>query len=845
MKHSRHPQNIGLLMLVMLLLTGLFHSTVSGQHPEVSWNSGEIQKTIGNGSEANSSEVQFTVSHPMSSMVVRPNTPIQPYISVEPSIFPHLEPGTTYSVRIVYHLPQRSREGVHVGSIRLHTQKAGPIRNDLKVTIRVEFGGAQPSPDVLTLSRETLALITSASDDNRSLVFSQQNAETNAVRPGRLLALPPASHIPNGFFGRVTATTDSAGGFVVHTVPASFTEAFSRASINFERSLDDGPSLQVAVLERGASMVAASGRTAADSGFTVALDDLILYDDGNGGTITVDGSVTLNPRLQFSLDIEDSTLNQLAFTIGLDESSELNVNSSVELLSLEAEREFGSYRWQPIVVWVGWVPLVFVPEATFVARADGTASVGITTGVTQAAASRIGFGFSNGSWSSIHDLSTSFGYSEPRFSAAADLKGLAGPRFKLLLYGVVGPRADFGVYGELEVDPFDTPVWQLFGGVEANAGIRMEIFDETIADQQFPFLLQYRILLAEGGANTGTIVGSVRDAVTNQPLPNSIVAVYEDGNLDDTILTNSAGLFEIEANSAASYRFEISHSGYLPITYHDVTVLPNETKTLDVILQIDEDHAGNGNVSGSVFNALTGVGVQGLTINLRLGLNATTGAIVRSGSTGPGGAYAFANLPAGNYTAEVAGEGFVTSYFAVLCIGNSTRPNQNGTITPIQPEGQVRIVLTWGAAPADLDSHFFGPLPNGSRFHMYYPYSGSSSPWPTIVTLDLDDVTSFGPETTTLFQQIPGVYRFAVHDYTNRNSSTSSALSQSQANVRVYRGASLVGSFNVPLGQPGTLWTVFELDGLTVRPVNTMTFSTAPDGLRGVAEEGALLLPNK
>ena len=35
----------------------------------------------------------------------------------------------------------------------------------------------------------------------------------------------------------------------------------------------------------------------------------------------------------------------------------------------------------------------------------------------------------------------------------------------------------------------------------------------------------------------------------------------------------------------------------------------------------------------------------------------------------------------------------------------------------------------------------------------------------------------------------------------------------SGAQVRVYRGANLVSLFNVPVGQEGTLWTVFEMNG--------------------------------
>ena len=254
---------------------------------------------------------------------------------------------------------------------------------------------------------------------------------------------------------------------------------------------------------------------------------------------------------------------------------------------------------------------------------------------------------------------------------------------------------------------------------------------------------------------------------------------------------------------------------------------------------MDTEHAGPGNVSGFVVNAISGAGVPGLTVSLRPGLNTLSGNIVATTTTASNGAYAFSNLAAGNYTAEASGTGFTKTYFPVLCIGGTSTSNQNGVITPIIPSGQTRIVLTWGATPSDLDSHFTGPLADGSRFHMFYPFADTSgSPWPNIVRLDLDDVSSFGPETTTLLQQIDGVYRFSVHDFTNRNSLTSSGLSNSQAQVRVFRGADLVATFNVPLGQPATLWTVFEMNGSTIVPVNNMSFQSNPESILGPAHLG-------
>jgi hypothetical protein len=132
---------------------------------------------------------------------------------------------------------------------------------------------------------------------------------------------------------------------------------------------------------------------------------------------------------------------------------------------------------------------------------------------------------------------------------------------------------------------------------------------------------------------------------------------------------------------------------------------------------------------------------------------------------------------------------------------------------------------------------------------MFFPFadSNSGSPWPSIVHLDLDDTSSFGPETTTLLQQINGVYRFSVHDFTNRFSQTSSSLSNSQAQVRIFRGSDLVATFNVPLGQPGTLWTVFEMNGSTVIPINSMSFQSNPNSVLAPTNLGlydSLLMQN-
>lgn len=138
----------------------------------------------------------------------------------------------------------------------------------------------------------------------------------------------------------------------------------------------------------------------------------------------------------------------------------------------------------------------------------------------------------------------------------------------------------------------------------------------------------------------------------------------------------------------------------------------------------------------------------------------------------------------------------------------------------IKEPDSVRIVLTWGSTPTDLDSHLVGPGVNGDRFHVFYAqrsydlnggYDSMSSI--SAADLDYDDTTSFGPEVTTIHKQSTGAYYFYVHDYTNRSTVGSTALAQSGATVKVYRGSSAtpLQSYRVDATKNGTFWNVFRL----------------------------------
>ncbi len=126
-------------------------------------------------------------------------------------------------------------------------------------------------------------------------------------------------------------------------------------------------------------------------------------------------------------------------------------------------------------------------------------------------------------------------------------------------------------------------------------------------------------------------------------------------------------------------------------------------------------------------------------------------------------------------------------------------------ISPVmQSLDGMRVVLSWGQTPTDLDSHIVYP---GN--HIYFQAQQGLD-----ANLDVDDTDSFGPETITLEKKHFGeTYVYAVRDFTNGSRAMASDLSNSQAKVFVYVGQSLVRTYYVPKNQVGNLWTVFRITG--------------------------------
>ena len=315
----------------------------------------------------------------------------------------------------------------------------------------------------------------------------------------------------------------------------------------------------------------------------------------------------------------------------------------------------------------------------------------------------------------------------------------------------------------------------------------------------------------------GTLSGKIcRASDRSTPVGSATISIYKDDALFVTKTANESGNYVVTLPEG-SYRVDVTADGYLAFSaYAEVTY--GENTYMETFLLVEGAEGEKGTASGVIKNALTGVGVEGAKLTVRKGWNnVSVGNVVTTATTGADGAYSL-NLPIGNYTTYVEKEGFISSPVNVIVQKNDSTP-QDGAITPILSGEDYRIVLMWGTDPRDLDSHMVGVLTSGTQFHVYYQHKAQYDGIMKVCDLDVDDTTSFGPETITLHVTTDEPYYYYVYRYAGAGS-----VATSQAQVKVYQGGTQVATFNVPVDQGyGDYWNVFAIVNGQLQIKNTIT----------------------
>ncbi len=328
----------------------------------------------------------------------------------------------------------------------------------------------------------------------------------------------------------------------------------------------------------------------------------------------------------------------------------------------------------------------------------------------------------------------------------------------------------------------------------------------------------------------GFISGSVQDAVTEKVLKNADVSITDNKTKEKIAVVVENGIYYAYAKPG-TYTMVFSATGYVTETLYSVKVTAKAV-TYNARLNMVEKKEKAGQISGRIIDAFDASSISKATIKIFKGVNNTKGDPVKTLKSNSNGGYSVKLAP-GNYTLLATKSGYTKGTATVICVSGKKRGNQDCTLTPKLNDGEFRVILTWGEYPRDLDSHLVGPAPGGGRFHTAFYGKDHRSGGTLYANLDVDDTTSYGPETTSVYKKVNGTYTFYVHDYTNRGSYQSTGIANSGVQIKVYiSGRTEPYVFNPP-NEDGTLWEVFSVKNGKLKAINQMSYHSNPQTIGG------------
>ncbi len=320
--------------------------------------------------------------------------------------------------------------------------------------------------------------------------------------------------------------------------------------------------------------------------------------------------------------------------------------------------------------------------------------------------------------------------------------------------------------------------------------------------------------------------------VTGRPVKNITVFLYKPGETTPvaSVVSDASGVYLFQNIPSGNYDLKAMATGYTNSTQ---SIVLSGTTTINISL------LGTSNVSGLIIDSQTGQGLTSATVSFFM--NQSTPPTSGENSdlrivTGSNGSFTINNAPTGQFVGIVEITGYYTRTISQLNFTPGAFPVPQQTLVHKVPAGQLRVILTWGATPLDLDTHLTGPAATTgtNRFHLFFGNKIPISP----MSLDVDDISGFGPETTTLASFFPGVYRFSVFNYSNQTSNGGVGIQSSPAVVELYDANGLVQSFSPPTATAGNTWKVFELNftSISAYTLNTLNvYSTASSSTNGAA----------
>lgn len=428
-------------------------------------------------------------------------------------------------------------------------------------------------------------------DEKGTLYFSQATPALEALKPGDVLVSDASSAAPFGLLKKVIAVRAEGERIIVETTDALITEAVHQGSGSVSKELKPEDIRSTQIFQEGVTFEgfdASSQIPARSHGLMSIAPSALLRpagltyrfntDLGTGGQVQVTGTATINPIMDFGLNIScDETflgvckeipdLNVLA-KVGVQENANLVVKGKSSY-TFNEDYPIARHEFSPITFFLGPVPVVLVPVLKIYLKGDGSLTAKFDYIVDQDLTLAAGFKYnSDNGFEDLSEYKSGFKQTGPTFSGALDVRAMVGVQFEIMLYGAIGPYGSLegGAHLQASLDGLPSAknlLWNADGCLWLNVGIdsvkaidlhyKKELWNACVSfgnGENHPPSVSITsptdgsALAADANV---TLLGSASD-VDNQPL----TCVWTSSNAYDTITDANCNQATIKFASLAS-----------------------------------------------------------------------------------------------------------------------------------------------------------------------------------------------------------------------------------------------------------------------------------------------------
>jgi hypothetical protein len=339
-----------------------------------------------------------------------------------------------------------------------------------------------PAPPTVIVRAETRVLDANTRESleearpDGTLLFSG----ATPFKAGDVIVSEPSSAAPEGMLRRVVGVETQNGKTVLRTVQAQIGDAVQKGQLRVEQPLTSAD-LESATSRLEGVRVLASDGDDLRVGIDVKLGE--GFPNPNDPAFTITGEIRFTPVVKVDLDLDCNYLcfydNDLDFMaqIGIKQSLTLKVVSKAGY-DLKKTIPLASFNFKTRTFYIGPVPVVVKPRIVLELRTDGSIARVISYQVSGNWKAIAGVKYDDG-WKNISELN--FGFDAGPVDApyplagVAEIKVKAALRGELKFYGVIGPTLEIAPYVHIDLAYPRDPFWKLSGGVEANAGIKIDV----------------------------------------------------------------------------------------------------------------------------------------------------------------------------------------------------------------------------------------------------------------------------------------------------------------------------------------------------------------------------------